>query len=90
MGCREAPSVLGRTGALTFDPTNNAVSGARNQSKPAFVYGGGVDYDFSRHISLRMEYRGLVYGRPDYDLSSLHSDAIAHTAEPSLGIGIRF
>src|SRR6266436_159108 len=59
---RLAPYVLAGTGALVFDPTGNAggsVSGAQSQSKAAFVYGGGADYDLSRHFTLRAEYRGF-------------------------------
>jgi opacity protein-like surface antigen len=88
-----APYVLAGTGALVFDPTGNAggsVSGAQSQSKAAFVYGGGADYDLSRHFTLRAEYRGFVYGRPDFDLAALHSGTTTHTAQPSAGIVFRF
>lgn len=44
----------------------------------------------TRHLSLRAEYRGLVYKRPDFELSNLNSDMLAHTAQPSAGIVIRF
>ena len=81
------------TGALVFDPTGNGggfVSGAQSQAKAAFVYGGGADYDLSKHFTLRAEYRGFVYERPDFDLASLHSGATTHTAQPSAGIVFRF
>ena len=90
---RLAPYVLAGTGALVFDRTGNAggsVSGAQSQSKAAFVYGGGADYDLSRHLTLRAEYRGFVYGRPDFDLAALHSGTTTHTAQPSAGIVFRF
>ena len=90
---RLAPYVLAGTGALVFDPTGNAggsVSGAQSQSKAAFVYGGGADYGLSRHFTLRAEYRGFVYGRPDFDLAALHSGTTTHTAQPSAGIIFRF
>src|SRR6267378_2588468 len=90
---RLAPYVLAGTGALVFDPTGNAggsVSGAQSQSKAAFVYGGGADYDLSRHFTLRAEYRGFVYGRPDFDLAAIHSGTTTHTAQPSAGIVFRF
>jgi len=48
--------------------------------------GGGADYDLSRHFTLRAEYRGFVYGRPDFDLAALHSGTTTHTAQPSAGI----
>jgi opacity protein-like surface antigen len=90
---RLSPYVLAGTGALVFDPTGNvggAVSGAQSQAKAAFVYGGGADYDLSRHFTLRAEYRGFVYERPDFDLASLHSGTTTHTAQPSAGIVFRF
>jgi opacity protein-like surface antigen len=87
------PYVLAGAGALVFDPTGNLggfVSGAQSQTKAAFVYGGGADYDLSKHFTLRAEYRGFVYERPDFGLDALHSGATAHTAQPSAGIVFRF
>src|SRR5712664_4629691 len=90
---RMRPYVLAGAGALVFDPTSNTggfVSGAQTQARPAFVYGGGADYDLSKHFTLRAEYRGFVYERPDFDLATLHSGATTHTAQPSAGIVFRF
>jgi opacity protein-like surface antigen len=87
------PYVLAGAGALVFDPTGKAggfVPGARDQARAAFVYGGGVDYNLTRHFALRAEYRGFVYERPDFDLQALHSGATTHTAQPSAGIVFRF
>ncbi len=90
---RLRPYFLSGSGALVFDPTRNpggSVAGAQRQAKAAFVSGGGADYDVTRHLSLRAEYRGFVYKRPDFGLSNLNSDVTAHTAQPSAGIVIRF
>jgi opacity protein-like surface antigen len=87
------PYVLAGAGALVFDPTGNAgvfVSGAQSQSRAAFAYGGGADYELTRHFTLRAEYRGFVYERPDFDLATLNSGATTHTAQPSAGIVFRF
>jgi opacity protein-like surface antigen len=87
------PYVLAGAGALAFDPTGNGagfVSGAQSQSRAAFVYGGGADYALSKHFTLRAEYRGFVYERPDFELNALHSGATSHTAQPSAGIVFRF
>jgi opacity protein-like surface antigen len=87
------PFVLSGVGALVFDPTGNAggfVSGAQSQSRAAFVYGGGADYELTRHFMLRAEYRGFVYERPDFALATLNSGATTHTAQPSAGIVFRF
>jgi opacity protein-like surface antigen len=90
---RLKPYGLAGVSALTFDPTGNSggfVPGADSQTKAAFVYGGGVDFRISHFISLRAEYRGLVYKRPDFDIRSLDSDVTTHTAQPSAGIVFRF
>jgi len=90
---RMRPYVLAGAGALVFDPTGNAggfVSGAQRQARPAFVYGGGVDYRLVRHVALRLEYRGFVYDRPDFGIATLSSNITTHTAEPSAGLVFHF
>ena len=80
-------------GGLIFDPTGNfggSVPGATSQGQGAFLYGGGADYAFTRHLSLRAEYRGFVYRNPDFGLASLRTDSWTHTAQPSAGIVVRF
>jgi outer membrane immunogenic protein len=90
---RLQPYALAGGGALMFDPTGNAggsFGGATWQAKGAFVYGAGADYAFTKHISLRAEYRGYVYKSPDFNLASLNTNAWTHTAQPSAGIVVRF
>ena len=83
------PFVLAGAGALIFDPKDFA--GASSQGRAAFVYGGGADFDVSRHIFVRAEYRGFVYNSPIYDLTGLSgADRVTHRAEPSVGFGYRF
>jgi opacity protein-like surface antigen len=87
------PYFLAGAGALVCNPTGNSggsLPGASTQSKPAFVYGGGVDYDMAKHWTLRAEYRGFVYERTDFGLQELHSGATTHTAQPSAGVVFRF
>jgi opacity protein-like surface antigen len=87
------PYVLAGAGALVFDPTNNGtgfVSGAQEQTRAAFVYGGGVDYRLVRHVALRLEYRGYVYDRPDFGLATLSSNVTTHSAQPSAGLVFHF
>ena len=90
---RLRPYVLAGTGALSFVPTRNGgafVPGAGNQSKAVFEYGGGANYNFTRHFAFRLEYRGFVYKRPDFGLVTLRTDATTHTAQPSAGIVFEF
>jgi opacity protein-like surface antigen len=90
---RISPYVLAEGGALVFDPTNNAfgtVPGAQRQATGVFAYGGGADFPVMKHVALRAEYRGLVYSAPDFGLSTLNTNTITHTAQPSAGLVIRF
>ena len=83
------PFVLAGAGGLIFDPNNFA--GAGSQARAAFVYGGGADFNLSRRVFVRAEYRGFVYDSPTYDLAGLAgADRTTHRAEPSLGFGYRW
>ena len=87
------PFALAGAGALTFSPTSNfggIVPGSDTQAKAAFVYGGGAEYDINDHFAFRLEYRGLVYKRPEFGFTPFNSDAITHTAQPSAGFVFRF
>jgi opacity protein-like surface antigen len=87
------PYALAEGGALVFDPTGNSfgtVSGAQRQTVGAFVYGGGADFPLFNHVSLRTEYRGLVYNAPDFGLKGLDTNTVTHAAQPSAGIVFRF
>jgi len=86
---RFKPFVLAGAGALVFDPRD--FSGAGSQTRAAFIYGGGADFNISRHVFMRAEYRGFVYNSPTYNLASLDgTDRMTHRAEPSIGFGYRF
>jgi outer membrane autotransporter protein len=89
---RISPYVIVGAGALMFDPTGSQFNlpGAQLQTKGAFVYGVGADYAMSKHISLRAEYRGLLYTTPDFGLGGLATNNLTHTAMPSIGVAFRF
>jgi opacity protein-like surface antigen len=90
---RISPYVLAEGGALVFDPTGSsfgAAVGAQRQAVGVFAYGGGIDYPVIKHLSLRAEYRGLVYNTPDFGVSGLNTDKVTHTAQPSAGLVFRF
>lgn len=87
------PYFLAGGGALLFEPTGtefNSLSGAQAQTKGAFVYGFGVNYAIHKGISLRAEYRGLLYKTPDFGFGALTTNAVTHTAVPSVGLSFRF
>lgn len=87
------PYLLAGGGALMFEPSGNqfnTLSGAQSQAKGVFVYGVGVNYAIRKRISLRAEYRGLVYGSPDFGFGALSTNSATHTAVPSVGVTYRF
>jgi hypothetical protein len=104
------PFVFAGAGALVFYPSysNNTVNGvqtflpAAQQTKPGFLYGGGVDYrifsslplihrsPLSNYVALRLQYRGLFYKAPDFQVQNLFTGAKGHMAEPSVGIVVKF
>ena len=85
------PYVLGRSGVLIFDPTDkSAASGPQRQTRMAFVYGGGADFDLTANFGFRAEYRGLIYKAPDFSVDSLNVDKFTHLAQPSVGFFFRF
>ena len=80
---------LAGAGAIIFNPKN--MSAIDYQARPAFVYGGGADYNLTSRLFLRAEYRGLIYNSPTYNIAGLSGmDRITHRAEPSMGLGFRF
>ena len=87
------PFLLIGGGALRFAPTSNqfnTVSDAQGQTKGAFVYGVGVNYAIYKSLSLRAEYRGLIYSTPDFGFGALATNSVTHTAVPSIGLSFRF
>jgi opacity protein-like surface antigen len=85
------PYLLAGAGALVFDPTDRAtISGVGRQTKAAFVYGGGVNFDVTHSFGLRAEYRGLAFKVPDFTLNGLNIDKMTHLAQPSVGFFFRF
>ena len=87
------PYALAGAGALVFRPTDDARSmnaGVDQETKAAFVYGGGFEFDVAHHFGVRAEYRGLVYKAPDFTVNNLNLDKVTHLAQPSVGFFYRF
>jgi len=83
------PFVEAGVGGLVFSPTD--ARAATTQARAAFLYGGGADFNITRRVFLRAEYRGLVYNSPTFDQQpAFGADRVTHRAEPSVGVGYRF
>jgi len=87
---RFTPFVEAGVGGLVFSPTDDAPS-VSTQTRAAFVYGGGADFNITHRFFMRAQYRGFIYNSPTFDLApAAGTDRITHRAEPSVGFGYRF
>jgi opacity protein-like surface antigen len=90
------PFLMGGAGVLVFTPgetfVNTSLSGfgAVRQYRPAVLYGGGVDYAVYKRIGIRVQYRGLVFSNPDFNVHSLFIGGKGHMAEPAVGVVYKF
>jgi opacity protein-like surface antigen len=85
------------SGNQTLTTTNGAGSstsgpstGASTSTTPVYVYGAGLDWGLIPHIGLRLQYRGNLYKAPDLSKLYTSTDTFTHTAEPMVGIYVRF
>jgi opacity protein-like surface antigen len=81
---------LAKTTGRATGNFGGSFAGATLETKATFVYGVGPQYAFTRHFSLRAEYRGLVYKAPSFNLAGLNTDSSTQIAQPSAGIVFRF
>jgi outer membrane immunogenic protein len=85
------PYVEAGIGGLTFSPTFSTSPEASGQSRAAFVYGAGADFNLGSRVFIRAQYRGFVYSSPDFNVAAnLGNDRVTHLFEPSVGLGFRF
>ncbi|HXR97677.1 MAG TPA: outer membrane beta-barrel protein [Terriglobales bacterium] len=79
------PFLLGGWGILHYTPlANGSTPGSITQNKATLIYGGGVDAKLKGSLSLRLEYRGLVYRVPDF--GQIGISKWNHMPEPDAGI----
>ncbi|HYM05013.1 MAG TPA: hypothetical protein VEU11_00495 [Terriglobales bacterium] len=88
-------------GSSTINGVQATLPSSR-QTRPAFLYGGGFDWrifssvplvrraSLVNHLALRLQYRGLVYKAPDFNVQNLFTGARGHMAEPSVGVVVKF
>jgi outer membrane immunogenic protein len=89
---RLSPYALVGGGALIFVPTGYSYGTnlEEKQTKGAFLYGVGSDFRVARNIAVRLQYRGLVYKAPDFQVAGITTGSSGHLAEPSLGVVLHF
>ncbi|MGC2209523.1 MAG: outer membrane beta-barrel protein [Candidatus Korobacteraceae bacterium] len=91
------PYFLVGGGMVHFSPNNNFSTGLTpsSQFKPAFAYGFGTDLPVSDHWAVRLQYRGLVRGEPNFGLAANNINGFGsglktNVAEPSIAFIYHF
>ena len=94
-------SFIPATGSSTINDVQTSLPSSR-QTRPAFLYGGGFDSrifssvpllrraSLVNYLALRLQYRGLVYKAPSFNVQNLFTGARGHMAEPSVGLVVKF
>ncbi len=63
------PFFLGGVSVIHYVPTGgNNTAGASPQIRPGIDYGAGIDWKLTSQLSLRIEYREILYRIPDFAL----------------------
>ena len=57
--------------------------------RPMWIYGGGLDWGFSRRMGIRDQYRGNVYKAPDLDANFNATGKFTQSREPMIGVYFR-
>ncbi len=85
------PFVGAGGGLLAFRPTKGGGQGVQNQVRGAIYYAVGVeDTVFSEHFGLRVQFRQLYFGAPDFNENYLANGQRSHTTQPTAGFFLRF
>jgi opacity protein-like surface antigen len=82
------PFALAGVGLLFNEPAGGQ-SNTSSSTKPAFVYGAGLDWGLVPHLGLRFQYRGNLYKAPDLTKLFTSTSAFTHTSEPMIGVYFR-
>lgn len=89
---RLSPFVTAGTGVLVFAPLTASFGSNTLDTyiTPDFVYGGGADFAATRHLNLRLGYRGHVFEAPGFGIAQLKTGSVTHMAEPFAGISFHW
>jgi opacity protein-like surface antigen len=88
------PYALFGGGVVRFSPNSDYTTGGTPSAdmKPAFAYGFGTDFPIKPRWAIRLQYRGLLRGDPNFKLASepFGTSLKTHVAEPSIQLVYHF
>ncbi len=64
--------------------------GNNTSIRGAYIYGGGVDYNFSSHLGIRAQFRGNLYKAPNISAIYPATGVFTQSLEPMGGVYYRF
>lgn len=83
------PFLLGGLGFFITIPGATPF-GNNTAIRPAYIYGGGLDYNIGSHLGVRVQYRGTYYNAPNISSIYPSTGVLTQSAEPMGGIYYRF
>ncbi len=79
------PFAVAGVGFYIGSPTSNQYD-LNTIVRPAYVFGGGVDWGFLPHFGLRAQFRDNMFKAPDLDGLYSPTGVYTHMAEPMIGV----
>jgi opacity protein-like surface antigen len=83
------PFAVGGLGFFVAVPSTNQYY-VNTIVRPAYVFGGGVDWNFASHLGLRVQFRDNLYKAPNMEAIFNPTGAFTQSAEPMGGVFYRF
>ncbi len=77
-------------GGIDFRPTKGGGQGLPGQLRGAFYYSVGAEEPVFGHLGIRIQFRQVFYGAPDYNQNYLANNQRAVSTEPAAGFYLRF
>lgn len=84
------PFAAAGLGFFIDEPSGRTAYGINDITRLAWLYGGGIDYAFSQHLGVRVQYRGVLYKVPNLSQLFPAQGIYTQTSEPMGGVFYRF
>ena len=86
---RLRPFAVGGLGFFISSPDNSKYE-VNTVVRPAYIFGGGLDWAALGHIGLRVQFRDNVYKAPNLSSFNEPTGQFTHSAEPMAGVYYSF
>jgi hypothetical protein len=83
------PFAVGGLGFFISSPANSKYE-VQTVVRPAFIFGGGLDWAVASHFGVRVQFRDNIYHAPNLSNFNPATGQYTHTAEPMGGVYYNF